>query len=396
MLKINFKRHFAILWVLVLLFCTFPVNALATEVPDLTVDENVAVTAAAHFVWGSLDSSEVWNDKTTIGNIIPLYDVNDNINAYCVNLITEGIQSGYVIVSTNINEPLIQEYSDEANDLNVEISNENTFSRTASNTAERIYYYGPLSYSTMKYDSADYATKSTHNNKTNIYREENEAYVAYLRNTGLICVDENSKVRGGDVAIRIESIADYLSSQYPQKTFTMDSADMVTSNVPGYILNGHNSCSLYGSAAMIRFHLGDGYTIEEIAAKCKIFAEENGYADLENGVWDYYIDVGSLAPFINKCIKAFTALDVKASSSLFSWATGTDEIDNNRPILLNIASSEQYNNHTVMAFGWCKYVNISSGSPSSIRFYAVKDAYVTATRFVNYETISISYITKVK
>lgn len=396
MLKIKSKRCLAILCALVLLFCAFPIDALATELPDLTVDDDVAVTVAAHFVWGSLDSSENWNDKTAIESVIPLYDVNDNINAYCVNLITEGVQSGYVIVSTNINEPLIQEYSDGTNGLNVELSNENSFSRTISNNSERIYYYGPLSYSTIKYNSTECVSKSTYNNETNNYKEENETYIAYLKNTGLICADANSKTRGGDVTIRIESIADYLSSQYPGKTFTMDSAGMVTSNVPGYLLNGKGSCSLYGSAAMIRFHLGDSYTVEEIAVKCKTFAEENGYATFENNAWNYYINVGSLAPFINKCIKAFTTLDVKASSSLFSWATGTDEIDNNRPILLNIASSEQYDDHTVMAFGWCKYVNTSSGSPNSIRFYAVKDAYVTGTRFVNYETISISYITKVK
>ena len=395
MLKIKLKRFLAIVCALVLLFCTFSVNILATELSNLTVDEDVAVTVAAHFVWGSLDSSELWNDRTTIESVIPLYDVNDNINAYCVNLITEDVQSGYVIVSTNINEPLIQEYSDETNGLNLELLNENSFSRTVPNNSERIYYYGPLSYSTKKYNSTEYVSKSMYNNKTNNCKEENETYIAYLKDTGLICADANLKTRGGGIAIRIESIADYLSSQYQGKTFTMDSAGLVTANVPGYLIVGDDACSLYGSAAMIRFHLGNSYTVEEIATQCKTVAEENGYAEWleETGAWNYYIDVGKLAPFINKCIKEITTLDVKASSSLFSWATGTDEIDDNRPILLNIASSEQYTNHTVMAIGWCKYVNTASGSPNSIRFYAVKDGYVTGTRFVNYETISISYIT---
>lgn len=398
------KRIVAFLCVIVLLFNVFPVGALSVVQFDFLISEDVAVTVAAHFVWGSLEVSDVWNEQTTIGNVVPLYNVDDEINAYCVNLITDGVQTGYVVVSANINESLIQEYSYTANTLNIEDSYASSNSRTVSNKSERIYYYGPLSYSTAKYYTEDDNAKSVSNdieNAENNHAEENKAYISYLKKYGLIPTNNGTRNSSND-EIPISSINEYLKDKYPDKTFTIDTtnANMVLEKVEGYVIKGYNACSLYGSAAMIRFHLGYDYdfSIDAIADQLKVFAAENGFAEWEKDKnrWNYYIHIGSLAPFINACINEFTILDKKASSSLFSWSTGTDEITAGRPILLNIDKSEQYEDHTVLAFAWCEYVNRSGGKPSKIRFYGVKDGYVTDTRFVNYEEIGLSYITKVK
>lgn len=141
---------------------------------------------------------------------------------------------------------------------------------------------------------------------------------------------------------------------------------------------------------------GGTYSYSDIVDACKTIARLNGYAsqDEESGEWNYYIALGSMAPYVQLCINAFS-LSKTASSSLLSWSTGTSEISNDRPVLLNIWYSEQYDDHTVTAYAWTRFSVLSGGLTEIIRFFKVKDGYAAGSRYVNYETVTGSYITKV-
>ena len=80
---------------------------------------------------------------------------------------------------------------------------------------------------------------------------------------------------------------------------------------------------------------------------------------------------------------------------MLSWSSGKKEISNDRPILLNIAYSEQYKDHTVTAYAWTQFD--VEGEDMTFRFFKVRDGYTSSEdRYVNFETVIGSYITRVR
>lgn len=372
-----------------------PLNALAVEKSDNSgaeVDVEVAATIAMLFVRANLDGT-TWDKTTNIDSIIPLYNNEDEINGYCINLVTQQSETGYVVVSTNLYESLIQEYSDTAAVL-VDEMLDNTTKTTineAKRTADRIYYYGPLFYSTAKQDvNTDNNTKNTENYENNY--QFACSYISELRETGLLPL-----VATFSANVIITDPITYLNNLYPNATITnVDWYNIGDSSIYGYIINDYMACGVYGTAAIIKYYEGGTYSYSDIVDACKTIARLNGYAsqDEESGEWNYYIALGSMAPYVQLCINAFS-LSKTASSSLLSWSTGTSEISNDRPVLLNIWYSEQYDDHTVTAYAWTRFSVLSGGLTEIIRFFKVKDGYAAGSRYVNYETVTGSYITKV-
>ena len=76
-----------------------------------------------------------------------------------------------------------------------------------------------------------------------------------------------------------------------------------------------------------------------------------------------------------------------------SWATGTSEISNGRPILLSIWHSDQYEDHTVTAFAWTSFQIVEVDI--YMNFFKVKAGRVAASRYDFYQTVPGSCITKV-
>ena len=154
MRHITRKRLLSFFLAMALILTFSPISAAATYAPEEhEIDEDVAVTIAMLFVWANIGESE-WNRKTTVDNIIPMYNNSDEVCAYCINLKNGSTNAGYIIVSTNLYEPLIQEYSDtESIDISDGLNTESVSrSHLANNSDSRIYYYGPLNYSTSKMD----------------------------------------------------------------------------------------------------------------------------------------------------------------------------------------------------------------------------------------------------
>ena len=91
---------------------TLGIPALAAEdTPEM--DEETAVTVALLFVLGNIGNSQ-WDMTTTVDRIVPMYDNNETVSAYLVQLKTSDGAAGYVIVSADQRYPLIAEYSDDA------------------------------------------------------------------------------------------------------------------------------------------------------------------------------------------------------------------------------------------------------------------------------------------
>lgn len=378
---------------LALILALLPTCATATYVSDAEeskVDIDVAATIAMLFVWANIGETE-WNKKTNIDSVIPMYNNDNKVSAYCINLKNGNTNAGYIVVSTNLYEPLIQEYSDTMDLIIKETLNAGSTVAThpISKINSRVYYYAPLYYGTVKKSMPK--EKAESNDASQINYQNSAKYISAIKQYGLLPYS-SSQSRHTDVGI-IDPI-EYLESLYPDATITNAGYYNIGDNsIFGYDISEQNACSVYGVAAILHYYLKPAYTFSEILTSCERIARDEGYATFNSTtrVWDYYIDVGYLAPFARKCAAEYS-LNKTISSSLLSWSTGTSEISNGRPILLNIWLSGQYHDHTVTAFAWTRF--LVSGVGTYLEFFKVKDGYVAGNRYVCYQTVTGSYITK--
>ena len=98
MRHITRKRLLSFFLAMALILTFSPISAAATYTPEEhEVDEDIAVTIAMLFVWANIGESE-WNRKTTVDNIIPMYNNSDEVCAYCINLKNGSTNAGYINV----------------------------------------------------------------------------------------------------------------------------------------------------------------------------------------------------------------------------------------------------------------------------------------------------------
>lgn len=126
-------RLTALCLVLAMVFSSsvFATDTVADAATETTIDENIAATIALLMVNAEIESTE-WTETTSVRSIIPMYDENSNINSYCIKLMTDTEDAGYVIVSTDLSSCLIQEYSDVASFSSFLEANEDEAALTGS------------------------------------------------------------------------------------------------------------------------------------------------------------------------------------------------------------------------------------------------------------------------
>lgn len=370
----RFKRAFSIVISVMLIMSILSVSAVFADSDGSCnesdiIDINVAATSAMLFVLSNieLDDNIAWNMNTNIDSIDILYNDDNTINGYCINLITANTKTGYVIVSGDIYKPLIQEYS-----MDLEFMTQKNHRLNSDNSGcdtklrnENIYR--------MNSDKLEY---------------DESSFVAMLKKNGLLNVSARSY---------ISDPLKYLKSKYPNGTFTnKDYYNIGDNSIPGYVISSNdvNACGVYGTAALLKYYMPNK-TFSSVLSTCKSVAVNQKFVsyDPSTKTGDYYLAVGELAYYVRACIKEL-GLSKNASSTMVSWSSGTEEISNNRPILLNIASSPQYSNHTVTAYAWTIFKSDSTNT--NYRFFKIKDGYYAGSRYVCYDEISLNYITKVQ
>lgn len=375
-----FKKCIVLVLTALFTSMTIPQHTIKADVYEnqetYTIDLETAETLAMLFVKRSLNSDLAWNENTTVMNIIPLYDINDDICAYCVNLITENERSGYITISANLKDSLFQEYSDCALLVFEEMSNIGNRQATNISIPEIIYYNGPLQYSCNK-DIYMYTTNNT-----------NEEY--YINNIQLI-----NSISSTAAPQTIISPGTYLDDLYDPNLFYLDSSSYITGVTP-YIIEGTNACAVYGVACILDYHLRsiDNVSFTTRVNTCKSIAVAGGYAHVLDTYTNYYIDVGDLKDFASDCISVYGSSLTANSDLFFPWNSAKSEITNKRPVLINIwkEPGSGYEDHTVVAFGWSLYKDLNN---NEYRFYRVYDGYTNATRYVDVERINIYYITRI-
>ena len=190
----------------------------------------------------------------------------------------------------------------------------------------------------------------------------------------------------------IEDPLRYLQNTRPgQSIGLIRSACIDGSKVPAYIIRELNGCGVNGAACLAAFASGGSLSFHASLKRCLGIAE-GGFTRRRNGVTDYYTRLGREAPFVRRCLKTVSACHT-ARSSLFVKRRAVKEILAGRPVLLNIALSSQYKDHTVTAYGFEEY---SVGPRAEkLLFFKVRDGYSEDDRYLLYKGIlgiSITYL----
>lgn len=384
------RNIFFMSWLLTLAitFSILPTVTFAKSEPEISITEDMAKALATLFVSRNFGVLDGWNENTRIADVVPLYGNDNRINAYCIKLQNGLVQSGYVTISTNLQETLIQEYSDQALptfEHGKTLDNDETIQCvTEINDTQKIYYYGPLRYSQQKQNTNETVKAYSNEEITNHYEENISLLTALLPlSKQLSTLEEKGKIKNP---------YDYLAEINPGVSYKLGKSSPNLAFF-GYFINDRNACAVYATAAVITYHLEsiDNIDFNTRVEQCKAVSVSEGYGTVN----DYYLAVGSYKPYINKCLALYNTTLQADSDLFFPWNSACNQINAGNPVLINIDDEpgSGYHDHTVVAYGWRTYLN-SSGD--EYRFYKVRDGYdATAIRYVDVERIGIYYITKI-
>jgi len=358
-------------------------NIMKNEVEGevLFIDEDIALTVGLLFVAESLKESS-WKTTTQIRRIVPLYDTLDNIAHYYIELFTDESKS-YVIVSTDMEGPLITEFSDNG-ELFVE-TNDNARNPISELSEGQKIYYNAFRCSLHPIDEEVKCDISKEEAKA--FRQNAEKCIYFIRKNH-ITLKQAGCYYGfiDDPVVFIQNAFSYYSIGYCSEHLILN-----YSVIPNYSIQLNDGCFVYATAAILKYYLSDSYAYLLIV--CRHVAQSQGYATVINGEWNYYIDNLDTVPYVNDCLSA-VGLNKSASYALLSAAK--NEIDNNRPCLLNIGYyASVHVDHTVTAIGYRTYHLTGSGATMDVTFYRVKDGDCSGDRFLYSAQIFGVYVTKV-
>lgn len=394
------KRLFPVILILSILL-TFSSQIFAEnggqEKANSFFSESEAADIALLFVLKNMDiSGGTWTKKTMISKVYTLYDVDNAITGYSFCLNTNGNESGYICVSANEDEMPIQEFSFSETPVFEESLRNGILSdatvndffdfNNKNNRNGRIIYNGPLEYflnSDGKYYDMDGKKVS---NKEDIKKQKKSQNNSF-----------NSKRNSEIKKLIQDSYIYYMGATYDGQIsgYVIDDRfDYMIDRYGDYEYEDGNSLSGFPGLDMDNFGDDNDCTLASITAM-SYYCYNNGYDDIPSSTSSIYDDVldiaeahgytpenGTNPTVIDNIIEdAFDewGYDINASNVyIWSFSTFTNEIDNNRPVIFNIATG-YYSNHSVSIFGYKEY--------DVADFLMVKDNWSTSTRYIHFQEI---------
>lgn len=366
---------------------------LEEKAEDLALDE--AGTLALLFIAQNLDISDTWSMETCIKDIRALYGLDDEISGYCFELETGNLDSGYVIVSVDVTESLIQEYSFKGKPVyynkSIEIEN-----------LEKVIFIDPMNYFFKKDGKLlSIQDKDVEVDKDKVikYKEEKEKNKEKLETKSMNKYLKELLKKHGTISFAgydgqltsgsyvITDVYDYLMDKFG----VYDHVDTeYVSGVVGFDMDDYgstNDCSLVA-----------------ISTIAKYYSTLSSYPNIPNSMSDIYDDVlyyGEQHLYTPALGTLVSVIDNIASDCFDDWGYGgingvndynysfdnecMTEIDNDRPFVLSCLGGT-YSNHSITVYGY----QIYDGGYKDVEFFRVYDGWVLNTRYVDYELFSAS------
>ena len=176
---------------------------------------------------------------------------------------------------------------------------------------------------------------------------------------------------------------EYLKEHFPGKNyFKTGECSLPESAVTAYVIRERNGCVVNAAASLITYASEPENSRFGALKACRGIAERLYKKARKN---DYYVPLGRTSAFVNECARKLESKG-KARSSPFAKRTAVREINCGRPVLLNIAFSPQYRDHTITAYGWEEYAP-ENGRGRKLLFFKIRDGYTKEPRYLVYRRI---------
>lgn len=347
-----------------LTFSASATNTLSTEITD-TIPENVAEIIASHFVedFSSIPDSN-WTANTVVSNTVTLYNVDGAVSAYSFELTTNGMDTGYVVISAYPDvESVILEFSDEEEPL----YNNFTFSQTDS-----LIYTGSLNYFKESSETNLLAVDGSVVSKSEVPTplEESRDIANLPVQTRSVITDPFTWAEmyyGGQFSAiewknAFEAYCDFCTTYQFQ---TIGSTRYYGHCTPTSITNLIRIVGNYRNYAPVR-QTSENYMFQRIA---------NYGIDKQYYVNSPGEDGGTFRNRIQQYIKeafAMYNINVSVSSSSISYSTVKNAIDAYKPIHVSVSENEVYGTHGMAGYA---YTMLENQYDDRISFLKVADGW---------------------
>ena len=362
--------------------------------------ENEAADIALIFVVKNLQySGGMWSLDTEVDRIYPIYDFDSNIQSYAICFKTDGLESGYVIISAKQDHMPIMEYSFSGEPVFEEQLNEKALKAFRSydngirtdydlvrnhlvmNTIFEYYLMQKGRFFDLLNRIVD-INKILHNAiKGNVNAiSENVRLKELLTESQTIYKSYPGQEDGYVINDRIK----YLSSRYGSYTCNSSKVIPYFNGLLTGSFKGKNNCSLVAIATVANWLRTRTNRYNNIPSSTRgIYSDvysiaiDNGYTDSDSilGGTPYT----KIPTIVEKVFKkwGYNVASYNRIASLFVVCKQFID-DLNMPSLFSVLTGG-YGNHTVTVFGYYEY-DVAS-------FLAVKDGWVTTTRYIHYEEL---------
>ena len=254
------KKILSIILMLVLLL-GINTNVYAKDFNNYDINEQNKINVGK-YVKGFVNAVSK-NKNIEIGDVNQLYDENENINGFCVDLIDNGESSGYVIVKFADNNPVVSEYAIEKGIKNPynQILSKNNLDEYVENY--RLYSIGINDYQIIKdrevlsFDedvmSVDEFELYKDELEKSLYNSSSDDYITYSNLDGFTVISDEYKGTPTDekTVLRADSVQYYDSRSVISIGKTYGCAVVALSNLMkyyranGYIRIEHDFSKLY-------------------------------------------------------------------------------------------------------------------------------------------------------
>ncbi|MFZ3591075.1 hypothetical protein ACOI1C_17930 [Bacillus sp. DJP31] len=340
-----------------------------------------AADIALLFVLNNMNEENNWDKSTKVAEVHTLYNLEGLVTGYTFELMTKGEYSGYITISSRLDEMPIQEYSYESLPVFEEKVQPELLEEIRKDKKDKLIYNGPLEYFVLvdgkhidmdKKEVKDLTkiNKKLQKAKNNVDVEKINRNMKRLIKDSYMGGEYNGQLEGYAISDRFAFMSDRWGS------YNWQNSDFLSSYT-GLDMNNYgssNDCVVVAITTVANWY------------------DDHGKPNIPNSTYDIYKDVlvkakthgytpsgGTNPTVIDNIIEdSFRTwgYSVNASNTYaWSYSTFTNEINANRPVLFNIGSG-YYAAHTVSVFGYVEY--------DVANFLQVKDNWTTATRYIHW------------
>lgn len=372
------------------------------------IDRDTAATIAMLVVAGSVDAqtSNCWTEKTTIQDIVNLFNNDETMSGYCIMLETDNAPTGYVIVSAYSGTTLVPEFSDEQTPMFLLSAQTNM----RAGQENKIYYTAPLTYyvnrqlvqdSTLnlldqiEVDSFAYSMETEESNQSVLNLIEWAEPIS--AQDWIDKVDRSITARGNNRGEWISDPVQYLRNVYGVVYSNWYYNNALQGKVYNYLVSGEEACSVNAIAAMI--HLNRAKISSSISGSSfnTIFTNTRRVG-IDSGLYrpNYGVEFWDIASLANKAIKDMAPNSSWSASTKYfplMWSTCETEINAGRAVCINIARG-YYSNHSVTGYAYTMFQNPAGDLQEFIK---VEDGWNPGvTRYVHCSDNDIASVTIIR